>query len=98
MAPGEGLMLKNLYYDTYNRKHPKKSLELNSVEQSKLDEFRKTKIVMEVLYCKKVFEDWSMTDGLLSHPRVQELERAQAAKEAAELEAAQALKSTNDDS
>ena len=49
MAPGEGLMLKNLHYDTYNRKHPKKSLELNSVEQSKLDEFRKTKIMDQVL-------------------------------------------------
>ena len=33
MAPGEGLMLKNLHYDTYNRKHPEKSLLLNSVEQ-----------------------------------------------------------------
>jgi len=32
MAPGEGLMLKNLHYDMYNKKHPKKSLELNSVE------------------------------------------------------------------
>ena len=78
MAPGEGLMLRNQLYDAYNRKHPHKTLLLNSVEESKLEDFRKNKIVTQMLSCKQVYEDWSITNGILSHPRVQELEAAQA--------------------